>query len=203
MTRVIRSDRATDAELREGLERIAREAVDELGTESDIRDPVLTLTVSCRYLGQNYEQDVPVTLEADDLVRFTVERFHEAHERTYGYRIAEGVVELVYFTAVAVQRQEAPPALALPELDKPRPVATRPVYFKELGWVETPIYRREHLGRGIELAGPLVVEEVDSTTLVLHGQVARTHPTGSLLIAEADAISRNDLAPAELEVAGA
>jgi N-methylhydantoinase A len=203
MTRVIRSDQATDAELREGLERIAREALDELGTESDIRDPLLTLTVSCRYLGQNYEQDVPVTLDADDLVPLTVERFHEAHERTYGYRIAEGVVELVYFTAVAVQRQEAPPALALPELDEPRPVAARPVYFKEFGWVETPIYRREHLGRGVELAGPLIVEEVDSTTLVLHGQIARTHPTGSLLIAEADAISRNDLAPAELEVAGA
>ena len=167
------------------------------------RDPSLVLTVSCRYLGQNFEQDVGVTLETDDLVRLTTEGFHDVHERTYGYRIAEGVVELVYFTAVAVQRQEAPPALALPELDEPRPVAARPVYFKEFGWVETPIYRREHLGRGVELAGPLIVEEVDSTTLVLHGQIARTHPTGSLLIAEADAISRNDLAPAELEVAGA
>jgi N-methylhydantoinase A len=203
MTRVIRSDQATDADLREGLERIAREALDELGTESDIRDPLLILTVSCRYLGQNYEQDIPVMLDTDDLVHLTVERFHETHERMYGYRIAEGVVELVYFTAVAVERQESPPALALPELEEPRPVAARPVYFKELGWVETPIYRREHLGRGIELAGPLIVEEVDSTTLVLHGQIARTHPTGSLLIAEADAIWRNDFTPAELEVAGA
>src|SRR5262249_5502797 len=69
MTRVSRSDQASHAELREGLERIGREALDELGAESEVREPVLILTVSCRYLGQNYEQDVPVTLKTDDLVR--------------------------------------------------------------------------------------------------------------------------------------
>jgi N-methylhydantoinase A len=156
--------------------------------------------VSCRYLGQNFEQDVGVTLETDDLVRLTVERFHDAHERTYGYRIAEGVVEFVYLTAVAVQRRDPPPALTLPELDEPRPVASRPVCYKELGWAETPIYRREHLGRGVELSGPLIVEEVDSTTLVLDGQVARTHPSGSLLILEAEARSAEEVGAAEVEV---
>jgi N-methylhydantoinase A len=201
-THVIRSDQAVDADLRTRLERIAHEALDELREEAGAAEPVLVLTVSSRYLGQNYEQDIPVTLDTDNLVRLTVERFHEAHERTYGYRIAEGVVEFVYFTAVAVQRRDPPPALTLAELDEPRPVDSRPIYFKELGWVETPIYRRERLGRAVELRGPLIVEEVDSTTLVLDGQTARTHPSGSLLIAEAEPMSPDRVVPAALEVAG-
>jgi N-methylhydantoinase A len=155
--------------------------------------------VSCRYLGQNYEQDIGVKLDADDLVRLTVDRFHAAHERMYGYRIAEGIVEFVYLTAVATQRREPPLALALPELGEPQAAASRQVYSKELGWVDTPIYRREHLGLGVELSGPLIIEEVDSTTLVLDGQVVRTHPYGSLLIVEAKALERDELARAELE----
>jgi N-methylhydantoinase A/oxoprolinase/acetone carboxylase beta subunit len=101
---------------------------------------------------------------------------------------------------VAVQRRDPPPALTLAELDEPRPVASRPVYFKELAWVETPIYRREHLGRGVELRGPLIVEEVDSTTLVLDGQIARTHPSGSLLILEEEHVSHDRPMPVEVEV---
>jgi N-methylhydantoinase A len=198
-TRVLRSDHARDDELRAGLDQVAREALEEFGSESEIRDPLLVLTVSCRYLGQNYEQDVGVTLEVQDLVRLTSERFHEAHERTYGYRIAEGVVEFVYLTAVAIQHREPPQALVLPQLGAPKPVASRPVYYKDLGWVETPIYRRDDLGIGVELGGPLIVEEVDSTTLVLKGQIVRTHRHGSLLIVEARAHEKDELVPSGLE----
>jgi N-methylhydantoinase A len=198
-TRVLRSDLARDADLRAGLEQVAHEALAELGAESEVRDPSLVLTVSCRYLGQNFEQDVGVTLETDDLVRLTTEGFHDVHERTYGYRIAEGVVEFVYLTAVAIEHRDAPSAVTLPDLGEPQPFASRPVYYKEIGWVETPIYRRELLGIGVELRGPLVVEEVDSTTLVLDGQVVRTHPHGSLLIVEAHALESGELVPAGLE----
>ncbi len=111
----------------------------------------------------------------------------------------QGAVEFVYLTAVAIQHRDPPPALTLPELGAPQPVASRPVYFKELGWVETPIYRREHLGRDIELGGPLIVEEVDSTTVVLDGQIVRTHPQGSLVIVEAHALEQDELVPADLE----
>ena len=193
-TRVLRSDQSVDADLRGGLEAVALSALEELAGESDVHDPLLALTVSCRYLGQNYEQEIGVTLETDDLVRLTVDRFHDSHERTYGYRIAEGVVEFVYLTAVASQHRDPPAPLTLSALGEPRAVASRPVYFKELGWVQTPIYRREQLGLGVQLRGPLIVEEVDSTTLVLDGQVVRTHPHGSLLLVEAHVLGQGELA---------
>jgi N-methylhydantoinase A len=184
ITRVSRSDRTVDEDLRTGLAQITREALAELALEGELSDPTLLLTVSCRYLGQNYEQDIPVTLETDDLVALVVERFHEAHERAYGYRIAGGVIEFVYLSVVAIQHRPAPQALVLSELAEPAPVSWRPVYFKEEAWIDCPIYRRPALGRDTALRGPLIVEEVDSTTLVLPGQTVRTHPNGSLIVAE-------------------
>jgi N-methylhydantoinase A len=184
ITRVSRSDRTVDEDLRSGLEQVAREALDELKLEGELSNPVLVLTVSCRYLGQNYEQEIEVTLETDDLVRSVVERFHEAHERAYGYHIEDAIVEFVYLSAVAIEHRAPPAALDLAGLGDATPASSRAVYLKDLGWVECPIYRRDDLGRDVALSGPLIIEEVDSTTLVLDGQMVRTHPSGSLLITE-------------------
>jgi N-methylhydantoinase A len=184
VTRMLRSDLAEDADLRGALEELAGGTLAELREEGDVRDPVVAVSVSCRYLGQNFEQDVVVPLDAeDDLVRLTVERFHEAHERTYGYRI-DTVVELVHLGAVAHERQAAPAPLP-PAAGTGEPAAqTRPVYFREAGWCETAILRRDDLPAGYELGGPAIVEEPDSTTLVLPGQVARVDATGCIVIAE-------------------
>ena len=44
---------------------------------------------------------------------------------------------------------------------------TRPVYFAELGaYAETPVYRRESLARGFTGAGPAIIEEYGSTTVI-------------------------------------
>ena len=95
------------------------------------------------------------------------------------------MVEFVHLNAIAVEGREAPRPSFLAAGSSAEPVDLRPVYFKETGWVETPIYRRASLAHGTALKGPAVLEEVDSTTLVLAGQVAHVDPTGSLLIEEA------------------
>jgi N-methylhydantoinase A len=114
-----------------------------------------------------------------------VERFHEQHRRAYGYSFEEAVVEFVHLNAIALERRPVPPLTLGIDGGAAEPVELRPLYFKERGWVETPIYRRASLAVGTRLEGPAVLEEVDSTTLVLAGQVARVDPTGSLLVEEA------------------
>jgi N-methylhydantoinase A len=58
------------------------------------------------------------------------------------------------------------------------------VYFDEArAFVPTPIYRRERLLAGHRLAGPAVIEQMDSTTIVLPGQSADVDEQGNLLIA--------------------
>jgi N-methylhydantoinase A len=182
LTRVLRSDIAADADLREAVERIATEALDALRAEGDVNDPTLLVTISSRYLGQNFEQDVAVPLGSQgDMVTVMVERFHEQHRRVYGYRLDGAVVEFVHLTATAIEprAQIAPPPLAPGGAD---PVESRPVFFRDLGWTVTPIYRRVSFGAGATIEGPAIVEEVDSTTVVLERQVVRVHESGSLQI---------------------
>jgi N-methylhydantoinase A len=157
---------------------VAQEALEELRAEGAGDAATVVTSVSCRYQQQNFEQEVPVPLDAT--VELVVRLFHEAHERTYGYRIEEAVVELVHLNAVAVEpRETALPALAAGA--DVEPYATRPVYLD--AWVETPVYRRDGFGAGSVIAGPAVIEEVDSTTLVPAGYVARADGSGTLVLA--------------------
>lgn len=184
-TRLFRSDLATDSGLRAVVHELASATVGELRGEGATAEPTLIVTASCRYLGQNYEQDVAVPLDAPgDLVELMVERFHSQHERAYGYRLGGTVVEFVYLNASAIEHRSAPPEPPIPGGELPDPVAARPVFFKRDGWVETAIYRREGLPAAAVLRGPALVEEIDSTTLVPADQTATVHPSGCLIISE-------------------
>ena len=55
--------------------------------------------------------------------------------------------------------------------------ARRQVWLPEAGgFVDCPLYDRERLGPGHALHGPAIVEQMDSTTLVLPGQTATVDP---------------------------
>ena len=61
-------------------------------------------------------------------------------------------------------------------------MSRRPVYFESTGWVETPVYEREAIGGGGRLAGPAVVEQYDSTTVVYPGWRASVDRFGNLIL---------------------
>ena len=117
----------------------------------------------------------------DDLVELLVERFHHQHEAIYEYRLPEAVVELVHLNATAIERR-VPARSASLAPGVAEPVGVRPVSFEAGRWVDTPIYRRPAVGAGSIISGPAVVEEVDSTTIVFPGQVARVHVSGAMFI---------------------
>jgi N-methylhydantoinase A len=74
------------------------------------------------------------------------------------------------------------PAAATADPDAARDGA-RDVYFGETrGFQATGIYRRERLRAGHRLVGPAIVEQMDSTTVVLPGQEARVDERGNLVI---------------------
>jgi N-methylhydantoinase A len=63
-------------------------------------------------------------------------------------------------------------------------VGSRSIYHGAAhGWVQTPVYARAKLAAGTELAGPAVIEEMSSTTLLTPGQGARVDRIGNLVIA--------------------
>ena len=119
--------------------------------------------VDLRYVGQSFELTIPA---GDGLL----ERFHDEHERTYGFAAPGEPVEAVSLRLTSVGRIEKPPPRRLEAGGVPEPKERRPVYFAEAGdYVDCPIYDRYSLGAGAALAGPAVVEEFDSTTVVHPG----------------------------------
>jgi N-methylhydantoinase A/oxoprolinase/acetone carboxylase beta subunit len=59
---------------------------------------------------------------------------------------------------------------------------TRPAYFPETGFVETPAYDRYRLFPGAGIAGPAIVEERESTTVIPPGMAAACDEFGNLLV---------------------
>jgi len=60
-------------------------------------------------------------------------------------------------------------------------IGTRAAYF-DGRWHDTPIFRREDLPVGARLAGPVIVQQLDSTVVIDPGATAEVDHLGNLVI---------------------
>ena len=107
--------------------------------------------------------------------------FHGLHERTYTYRL-ESAIELVNFHVVARVKSPKPSLSMEVATGSGRPKGRRLVDFDEAGRLEATIYERSELAPGEPIAGPAVIEEPASTTVVYPGQRASVDAIGNLRI---------------------
>ena len=63
---------------------------------------------------------------------------------------------------------------------------TRPVWFEGIGFVDTPVYRRERLPDQSTFQGPAIIAQFDATTVIEPGQNTRLDPHGNLIITVLD-----------------
>jgi N-methylhydantoinase A len=134
-------------------------------------------SVDLRYAGQNYELEVAWADDATALRR----AFEARHLQLYGYATGESV-ECVNLRVSA--RVLAEP-LALPRSEPgaiPVERGRHRAFFPETGELELPTFDRGELGAGVSIAGPALIEDAWSTTLVYPGQHCRVHAAGHLLI---------------------
>ncbi len=57
----------------------------------------------------------------------------------------------------------------------------RPVWY-DGAWLDTPVYVREKLPLDAVIAGPAIIEQMDATTVLEPGDVARGDADGNILI---------------------
>jgi N-methylhydantoinase A len=142
-----------------------------------------------RYVGQAYELEVAIDAPMSQArVGDAVRGFHEAHERVYGYARAQQPVELVNFSAVhrypLPRPVLSPPAPAVGVVGDAR-IGERRAYFAPAGFVVTALYDRARLPQGSRLAGPAIVEQADTTSVIPPGHVAVVEASGNLRIRRA------------------
>jgi N-methylhydantoinase A len=160
--------------------RLVEDAVAELRQEGFHGTAEVERTISMRYAGQNYEQDIRVEPEVitGAVLHEVFAAFERRHEQFYGYSISGEIIELIRLNVTAVGRTPKPEFPRLARREPALPVTVRPVYFPDSGFMPTPVYRRESLSPGQQLVGPAVVEEIDSTVLMHPGNVLAVDAVG-------------------------
>jgi N-methylhydantoinase A len=176
----------TFSALFEELEREATSWLDRERVPSPRRS--LERFLDMRYAGQNYELLVPVPEETwrDGRVDLLKAGFLERHETVYGFAADDEPIQIVNARLVArgvpdppqVPRQKAGAADSAQAL-----VGRRAMWIgAEQGFADVPVYDRAQLRAGHRLAGPAVVDQFDSTTVLLADQQAEVDELGSLVI---------------------
>lgn len=125
-----------------------------------------------RYKGQSWELTTPIAakqeLDKSDIEKM-IRDFNHLHQKVYSYSEPDEIVEFVNLR-VNVKGKGLDVSLPRYSLNaSPAEIKCknmRKVYFKNRGWQEIPIYEREHLAVGSKIAGPCLIEETISTTLI-------------------------------------
>lgn len=166
-------------------ERALREAQEE-GFSTDQLE--LHRELDLRYPYQGYELTVPCPwkpLRDPDKERLR-DAFDHLHQQVYATAAKDEGPEIVN---VRVISQSKIPHLSLPRLASGGRGAEhalsgqRPALFDETaGYQPVPAYARQRLLAGNTIEGPAIVEQFDSTTVLLPGQSAEVDAFGSLVI---------------------
>jgi N-methylhydantoinase A/oxoprolinase/acetone carboxylase beta subunit len=170
----------------EAQEATLREQLRSDGCSDD--DIEIQWAANLRYRGQSYELKIAIPqgeLDESSIAALS-EAFHSDHHKEFGHSFPEYEIELVNLRLTGVGR--------LPHLThthvsggslEEAHLRDTEVGFETDGAVErvtTPVYDRDSFPVGEEVAGPAVLVQLDSTTLVPPRSTVRRDEIGNLLI---------------------
>ena len=190
MTRILRlgGGGAEIAGIFETLKTRAQRDVARLGAAVE---PRWTRGATMRYAGQGFE--IRVELPGGDIdptyEQQAARAFHAAYERSYGYKDQNGVIEGIDWYLIATLPNGAK-ALGVGGAAGQAAgaaggavVGERAAYFPEGGgMIPCQIVDRYRMAPADRIEGPAVIEERESTTVVLPGDVASLSAAGHLVI---------------------
>jgi len=148
-----------------------------------------TVIAECRYVGQGFElraamPDAPLSAANIGLV---VKNFFAVHKQNYGHAFEDQMVEIITLRVVGAATTET---LKLPDLPKGGRVNpddarlyVRDTVFDDGSTHPTPRYHRGTLLADDRIAGPALIVQHNSTTLVPPGYVAAVLSHGDLRVA--------------------
>ena len=152
-------------------------------------------TAAMRYVGQGHEIEVELpnqALDAGDAARLQA-AFDEAYSGHYGRTIPGLAVEVLSWTLTLATRLDDPAPCPAPQGDgaPPPPESRRPLFEPaDAALREAPVYRREALTPGMRIAGPALIAEPQTTTVVGRGFEARLNALGYIVMTRLAAETR-------------
>lgn len=174
-------------ELARDLEELGKIGRDWLGGE-DVPEKArqIRYQVDMRYLRQGFELPITTTVKdvRENLGTTLVKQFHDEHMRLYRFTV-DTDVEVVNLRAIAVGRLDR---VTFSKEEKRKGTVSAAITDKDHKayfdgeFVTTPIYDRVRLSAGHRIAGPAIVTQLDSTTLIQPGHHAEVDAFLNLII---------------------
>src|SRR3954462_2681360 len=138
-----------------------------------------------RYVGQEFTLQVPVSVEqiegADRAGIRTA--FAALYEHRYAPHSPDEPVEMVNIRLAMIGKR---PKLSFPRLakgERAQPSRQREVYLSDARKaLPCPVYQRETLGAGSEIAGPALIQEHGTPTVLFKRDACTVAPSGELMI---------------------
>ena len=186
-TMVRQQSNADTAEILSAWDELARGGVADVSAEGIAEDKVeIRRTADVRYFGEGHEVqvEVPANLSGVAAVEHMFKDFHRVHDQTFGFHYeGEQDVELVNLRIQAIGMQHRPNLKADTVSRKPaKPFGTRHAFWRNIGWVDCPLYARRELAVGQDITGPAIVEEYGSTVVVPLSWNVSTDAYGNLIL---------------------
>ncbi len=139
-----------------------------------------------RYVGQEFTLPVPVSeaqIEAADR-RGIRAAFDALYEHRYAHHSPDEAVEMVNIRLAMIGKR---PTLTFPRLAESsgaKPSHRREVFFSDARKaIPSPVYQRATLGVGDRIAGPALIQEHGTTTVLFERDACVVAPSGELIIA--------------------
>jgi len=177
------------------FEELERQALDQMARDGvDHGAIALSRSADVRYARQSWELEVGVAGGQLDAVAIDLVRsdFHARHAQQYGYAMEGEELILVNAQVSAIAALPKPPlgvADGTNGSDAQRAAAAliydqageRPTWLGGQ-WVTAAVHDRRGLGPGATIAGPAIVEQLDTTTFLGAGDLAVVDAFGNLIV---------------------
>jgi N-methylhydantoinase A len=160
--------------------RDARSGLASAGCKPD--DLAFQFGADLRYFGQ--QNEVTAWFNADPRENHDIalvrNLFESTYENLYSLRLPDVDVEVVSWRLVAMgpsaSRRSAPELAAT--LAKPKAIRKARFHRND---IEVPVYERRDLARDQGIKGPAIIEERETTIILLPGWRANVHATGCIM----------------------
>ncbi len=198
------SELSTDAKARKSLEaqfaELEKQALKQFAADGVGKNKVkIQRIVDARYEGQGYELRVDAGGGAinDRWIKDVKNAFHDIHEREFSRRFEESDVQIANIRIRAIgQMPGLKPARVKKGTKTPPKGAlkmTADAWFEKNGKpakFKTKFYERTELLSGNVIAGPAIITQFDSTTVVPPGFTAEVDPHGNLIVRYSAAVAK-------------
>ena len=144
--------------------------------------------IEARYFGQTHEIEVffPEEESLEDIFSGLRKLFEERYSEVYSFAVIDAPIEIINWKVIASGPEPDFKMGYIMDSEKSSKVETaikgsRGVYFEKGGFRATTIYDRYLLAEGMEIVGPALIEERESTCLITVGAKAFIDPALNII----------------------